>query len=48
MILIVTAKFVSRVESELRRRREKFHLIGRIERAARNKPRVIYSGTLPL
>jgi phosphoribosylformylglycinamidine cyclo-ligase len=48
MILIVPAKFVSRVESELRRRREKFHLIGRIERAARNKPRVIYSGTLPL
>jgi phosphoribosylformylglycinamidine cyclo-ligase len=48
MILIVPAKFVSRVESELRRRREKFHLIGRIERVTRNKPRVIYSGTLPL
>jgi phosphoribosylformylglycinamidine cyclo-ligase len=48
MILIVPAKLVSRVESELRRRREKFYLIGRIERVTRGKPRVIYSGTLPL
>jgi phosphoribosylformylglycinamidine cyclo-ligase len=47
MILIVPAKLVSRVESELRRRREKFYLIGRIERVTRGKPRVIYSGTLP-
>jgi phosphoribosylformylglycinamidine cyclo-ligase len=48
IILIVPAKLVARVESELRRRREKFYLIGRIERVTRNKPRVIYSGTLPL
>jgi phosphoribosylformylglycinamidine cyclo-ligase len=48
MILVVPAKDVSRVESELKRRREKFYLIGRVERAARGKPRVIYSGTLPV
>jgi phosphoribosylformylglycinamidine cyclo-ligase len=48
MILIVPAKFVARVESELKRRREKFYLIGRIESAARGKSRVIYSGKLGL
>jgi phosphoribosylformylglycinamidine cyclo-ligase len=48
MILVVPAKFVARVESELKRRREKFYLIGRIESAARGKSRVIYSGELGL
>jgi len=48
MILVVPARHVSRVESELKRRREKFFLIGRIERAARGKPTVVYSGELPL
>ena len=48
MILIVPAKYVSKVESELRRRREKFYLIGRIERAVRGKPRVAYTGKLGL
>jgi phosphoribosylformylglycinamidine cyclo-ligase len=48
MILVVPARSISRVESELRRRREKFFLIGRIERAARGKPTVVYSGELPL
>src|SRR5271169_2913020 len=48
MILVVPAKHVSRVETELKRRREKFYLIGRIERAVRGKPRVIYSGKLGL
>jgi phosphoribosylformylglycinamidine cyclo-ligase len=48
MILVVPAKHISRVETELRRRREKFYLIGRIERARRGKPRVNYSGTLAL
>jgi phosphoribosylformylglycinamidine cyclo-ligase len=48
MILVVPAKDISRVESELRRRREKFSLIGRIEGAARGKPGVVYSGELPL
>ena len=48
MILVVPAKHISRVEAELKRRREKFYLIGRIEGAARGKPRVLYAGTLPL
>ena len=48
MILVVPAKNISRVESELRRRREKFYVIGRIERASRAKSRVVYTGTLPL
>ncbi|MGA8222355.1 MAG: phosphoribosylformylglycinamidine cyclo-ligase [Candidatus Acidiferrales bacterium] len=48
MILVVPAKDVARVEAELKRRREKFYLIGRIERAARGKSRVVYSGKLAL
>jgi phosphoribosylformylglycinamidine cyclo-ligase len=48
MILVVPGKDISGVESELKRRREKFHLIGRIERAARGKPTVAYSGELQL
>jgi phosphoribosylformylglycinamidine cyclo-ligase len=48
MILVVPAKNVSRVEAELKRRREKFYLIGRIERAVRGKPRVNYTGQLGL
>jgi phosphoribosylformylglycinamidine cyclo-ligase len=48
MILVVPAKHVSRVEAELKRQREKFYVIGRIERAARGKPRVVYTGQLPL
>ena len=48
MILVVPAKNVSRVEAELRRRREKFYLIGRIERATRGKARVNYTGQLGL
>jgi len=48
MILVVPAKDVSRVELELKRRREKFYLIGRIERATHAKPQVSYSGKLPL
>ncbi|MGA3293227.1 MAG: phosphoribosylformylglycinamidine cyclo-ligase [Candidatus Acidiferrales bacterium] len=48
MILVVPAKHISQVESELRRRREKFFLIGRLERGARGKPRVVYTGELPL
>ena len=48
MILVVPAKHVSRVEAELKRRREKFYLIGRIERAARGNSRVLYSGKLPV
>jgi len=48
MILVVPSRVISRVESELKRRREKFFVIGRIERAARGKPTVVYSGELPL
>jgi phosphoribosylformylglycinamidine cyclo-ligase len=48
MILVVPAKHIARVEAELKRQREKFFLIGRIERGARGKPRVAYSGELPL
>jgi len=48
MILVVPAQHIARVESELKRRREKFYLIGRVERAARGKPTVVYSGELPL
>lgn len=48
MILVVPAKNVSQVETELKRRREKFHLIGRIERAMRGRPRVNYTGQLGL
>jgi phosphoribosylformylglycinamidine cyclo-ligase len=48
MILVVPARDVSRVEAELKRRREKFYLIGRVERATRGNARVIYSGELAL
>jgi phosphoribosylformylglycinamidine cyclo-ligase len=48
MILVVPAKSVSSVESELRRRREKFFMIGRVENGARAKARVVYTGKLPL
>ncbi|MGA2510381.1 MAG: phosphoribosylformylglycinamidine cyclo-ligase [Candidatus Acidiferrales bacterium] len=48
MILVVPAKHVARVEAELKRRREKFYLIGRIESGVRGKPRVVYSGELGL
>jgi phosphoribosylformylglycinamidine cyclo-ligase len=48
MILVVPARNVSRVEAELRRRREKFYLIGRIERAMRGRPRVNCTGQLGL
>jgi len=48
MILVVPAKHISRVEAELKRRREKFFLIGRIERGAHRKSRVVYSGKLAL
>ncbi len=48
MILVVPAKHVSSVEAELKRRREKFYLIGRIERAVHARSRVTYTGKLPL
>jgi len=36
------------VEADLKRRREKFYLIGRIESAKRTRSRVNYSGKLAL
>jgi phosphoribosylformylglycinamidine cyclo-ligase len=48
MILVVPAKHVRQVEGELKRRREKFYHIGRIEGMTRGTPRVVYSGKLPI
>jgi phosphoribosylformylglycinamidine cyclo-ligase len=48
MILVVHSRHVSRVEAELKRRREKFFLIGRIEAAPRGRTRIHYSGKLPV
>ena len=48
MILVVPSKAIAAVESELKRRREKFHLIGRIESASKGKPSIAYSGQLPI
>jgi phosphoribosylformylglycinamidine cyclo-ligase len=47
MILVVPAKNVSKVESELRRRRQKFYPIGHIKTIS-GAPRVAYNGKLPL
>jgi phosphoribosylformylglycinamidine cyclo-ligase len=47
MILVVPPKHIRKVEVELKRRREKYSLIGRVETALGN-PAVTYSGTLPL
>jgi phosphoribosylformylglycinamidine cyclo-ligase len=41
MILVVPAKHVGRVEAELKRRREKFYLVGRIESFNRGSARVV-------
>jgi hypothetical protein len=39
---------VNQVESDLKRRREKFFRIGRIERADSAKPRVSFTGSLDI
>ena len=44
MILVVPPKHVRKVEAELKRRREKFYVIGRI---ASGKARIVYTGHLP-
>ena len=46
MILVVPPTYVKSVEADLKRRREKFFRIGRIERADSGKARVCYSGAL--
>ncbi len=48
MILVVPPKNVRPVEADLKKHREKFFLIGRIERSESGKARVSYSGTLNL
>jgi phosphoribosylaminoimidazole (AIR) synthetase len=48
MILVVPPKNVRSVETDLKKRREKFFLIGRIERGESGKARVAYSGSLNL
>jgi len=50
MILVVSSKHISKVEAELKRRREKFFRIGRIEPRASGstKPRVAFTGRLQL
>jgi phosphoribosylformylglycinamidine cyclo-ligase len=48
MILVVPPTYVKSVEVDLKRRREKFFRIGRIERADSGKARVCYSSALNL
>jgi phosphoribosylformylglycinamidine cyclo-ligase len=48
MIVIVPAEFVKEVEADLKRRREKFFRIGRIDRGDTGKARLVYSGALNL
>jgi phosphoribosylformylglycinamidine cyclo-ligase len=48
MILVVPSAHVKKVEADLKRRREKFFQIGRIERGDTAKARVVYSGALSL
>jgi phosphoribosylformylglycinamidine cyclo-ligase len=48
MILIVQPRHVRQVETEMRRRREKFFVIGRVEPCPPGKPHVFYSGQLSL
>ncbi|MGC1482692.1 MAG: phosphoribosylformylglycinamidine cyclo-ligase [Candidatus Acidiferrum sp.] len=48
MILVVPPAHVTSVEADLKRRREKFFRIGRIERGDSGKPRVAHSGSLNL
>jgi phosphoribosylformylglycinamidine cyclo-ligase len=48
MIVIVPSDHVKEVEADLKRRREKFFRIGRIERGDTGKARLVYSGALNL
>jgi len=48
MIVIVPSDHVKEAEADLKRRREKFFRIGRIERGDTGKARLIYSGALSL
>jgi phosphoribosylformylglycinamidine cyclo-ligase len=48
MILVVPPRHVRKLEAELKRRREKFYLIGRVEPGGPGKARVFYSGQLEI
>jgi phosphoribosylformylglycinamidine cyclo-ligase len=48
MILVVPQKNLARVQTELKRQREKCYLIGRVEKARRGQSGVVYSGRLAL
>src|SRR5262249_11927379 len=48
MIVVVPSAYVKQVEDDLKRRREKFYRIGRIERGDNAKARIVYSGALNL
>jgi phosphoribosylformylglycinamidine cyclo-ligase len=48
MIVIVPSDYVKEAEADLKRRREKFFRIGRIERGDTGKARLVYSGALNL
>jgi hypothetical protein len=48
MILVVPPDNHRAVESELKRRREKFYRIGQLRRADPRKPAVVFTGQLPL
>jgi phosphoribosylaminoimidazole (AIR) synthetase len=48
MILVVPPKRVKSVEADLKKHREKFFRIGRIERGESGKARVSYSGSLQM
>src|SRR5712692_4941572 len=47
MILVVPPEHLKKVGAELKRRREKFYCIGRVERLGGGKPRVAFTGNLP-
>ena len=46
MVVVVPSAHVKEVEADLKRRREKFYSIGRIERGDTGKARLVYSGAL--
>jgi phosphoribosylformylglycinamidine cyclo-ligase len=48
MIVIVPSAYVKEAEADLKRRREKFYRVGRIEKGDTGKARVVYSGSLNL
>jgi phosphoribosylformylglycinamidine cyclo-ligase len=48
MIVIVPSAYVKEAEADLKRRREKFYRIGRMEKGDTGKARVVYSGSLNL